>query len=126
MGEQLSSLRKAEMGAKHNFDMLRQSLVDQTAQDNKNMAAQREVKAVAEGSRATAEGDLTATKKSLAQAKKALKTANNECMTTAADHEATVKARAEELAVIAEAKKILQQTTGGAVKQSYSLLSVQG
>merc|ERR1711879_366458 len=86
------------------------------------MAAQKSTKATADGRKATDEGDLTATLKGLAQSREALQTANSECMTTAADHEATVKSRAEELAVIAQAKKILQETTGGAVKQSYSLL----
>ena len=51
-------------------------------------------------------------------------TANSDCMRTAADHEATVAARTEELKVIAKAKKILQESTGAAEKQSYSLLQV--
>merc|ERR1719316_28264 len=43
-------------------------------------------------------------------------------MTTAADHEATVAARNEELKVIATAEKILKESTGGAVEQTYSFL----
>merc|ERR1719230_1964764 len=46
-------------------------------------------------------------------------------MTTAADHEATVAARNEELAVIAKAKKILEETSSGGVAQSYSFLQVK-
>jgi len=42
----------------------------------------------------------------------------------AADHEATVKSRDEELNAIATAKKILGETTSGAVSQSYSLFQV--
>merc|ERR1719277_1877534 len=120
--EQLSSLRKAELGAKHNFEMLKQSLVDQSAQDTKDMDAQKSTKATADGRKATDEGDLAATLKDLAQSREALQTANSECMTTAADHEATVKSRAEELAVIAQAKKILSESTGGAVQQTYSFV----
>merc|ERR1719401_2713721 len=45
-------------------------------------------------------------------------------MTTAADHEATVAARTEELKVIATAEKILKESTSGAVEQTYSLLQV--
>jgi len=45
-------------------------------------------------------------------------------MQVAADHEATVAARAEELAVIAKAKKILEETSGGGVEQTYSFLQV--
>merc|ERR1711982_230653 len=36
--EQLSALRKAELAAKHNYDMLKQSLEDQLAQSNKDLA----------------------------------------------------------------------------------------
>jgi len=43
-------------------------------------------------------------------------------MQVAADHEATVKARLEELKVISEAMKVLQGTSAGAVGQTYSLL----
>jgi len=45
-------------------------------------------------------------------------------MQVAADHEATVAARAEELAVIAKAKKILEDTASGAVDQSYSFVQI--
>merc|ERR1719456_528020 len=45
-------------------------------------------------------------------------------MTVAADHEATVKSRTEELNAIATAKKVLSETSSGAVGQSYSLLQV--
>merc|ERR1719174_2664675 len=43
-------------------------------------------------------------------------------MSVAADHEATVRSRNEELAAIAQAKKILSETTGGAMGQSYSFV----
>merc|ERR1719161_1240034 len=46
-------------------------------------------------------------------------------MSVAADHEATVKSRTEELNAIATAEKILKESTGGAVEQSYSLLQLQ-
>merc|ERR1719353_1993042 len=45
-------------------------------------------------------------------------------MTTAADHEATVAARTEELKVIATAEKILKESTEGAVGQTYSLFQI--
>merc|ERR1712070_103031 len=41
-------------------------------------------------------------------------------MSVAADHEATVQSRNEELAVIAKAKAILQESVGGGVDQTYS------
>merc|ERR1719171_1021190 len=72
--------------------------------------------AAAEG-KATAEGDLATTVKELKGAEEELSTANTNCMTTAADHEATVAARTEELKVIATAEKILKESTSGACVQ---------
>jgi len=45
-------------------------------------------------------------------------------MQVAADHEATVKSRKEELNAIATAEKILKESTGGAQDQSYSFLQL--
>jgi len=120
--EQLSAVRKEETNAKHNYEMLKQSLEDQMAADTKDMEDTKAGKAAAEEAKATAEGELAETVKELANAKAALETVSTDCMQTAADHEATVKARSEELKVIAEAKKILMETTSGAVEQAYSLL----
>merc|ERR1719245_1957404 len=120
--EQLSGLRKAETNAKHNYTMLKQSLTDQIAADNKDMADEKASRASSEQAKATAEGDLANTVKDLADGKTTLQTSSTSCMTVAADHEATVKSRKEELAAIAEATGILRGSTSGAVSQTYSLL----
>jgi len=119
---ELDELRKAEGNAKHNFNMLKQSLEDQIAADTTDMDQEKAAKATSEETKATAEGDLAITNKDLAAAQAELAECSSSCMQVAADHEATVAARAEELAVIAKAKKILEETTGGAVGQSYSFL----
>merc|ERR1719336_1470907 len=80
--------------------------------------------AASEEAKATAEGDLANTVKDLADSKNSLKTTSETCMQTAADHEATVKSREEELAAVAEAKKIITESTSGAVSQTYSFLQV--
>jgi len=121
---QLAELRKAESATKHNYNMLKQSLEDQIAADTKDMNDEKSLKASTEESKANAEGDLADTVKGLAEDKKSLSTASTTCMTVAADHEATVKSRTEELTAIATAKKVLSETTSGAVSQSYSLLQV--
>jgi len=122
---QLSDLRKAEVNTRHNFEMLKQSLEDQAAADAKDMADEKAAKASASESKATAEGDLDMTTKDLASSKQQLATAHATCLQVAADHETTVAARKEELAVIAEAQKILQDTSSGAVSQTYSLLQIR-
>jgi len=119
---QLAELRKAESSTKHNYNMLKQSLTDQVAADSKDMADQKTLKASTEESKAVAEGDLAETVKSLAKDNDALGAASSTCMTVAADHEATVKSGNEELTAIATAKKIIGETSGGAVSQSYSFI----
>jgi len=119
---ELDELRKAEGNAKHNFNMLKQSLEDQISADSTDLDQEKAAKSTSEETKATAEGDLAITNKDLAAAQAELAECSSSCMQVAADHEATVAARAEELAVIAKAKKILEETTGGAVGQSYSFL----
>merc|ERR1719498_174047 len=121
---QLAELPKAESTTKHNYNMLKQSLEDQMDADNKDMDEEKSLKAATEENKAVAEGDLAETVKGLAEDNKALATASSTCMTVAADHEATVKSRNEELNAIATAKKILSETSSGAVSQTYSLLQV--
>jgi len=120
----LSDLRKEETNSKHNFEMLKQSLEDQMTADTKDMEDEKAAKAEAAEGKATAEGDLAETVKLLKNTKDALATASATCMQVAADHEATVKARNEELKAIATATKILEDTTSGAASQTYSLLQV--
>merc|ERR1719393_776219 len=88
------------------------------------MNEEKTAKAEAEEDKATAEGDLATTVKSLKESEEALATANSDCMQTAADHEATVAARTEELKVIATAEKILKESTGGAEGQTYSFVQL--
>merc|ERR1719336_2837548 len=102
--------------------MLKQSLTDQLAADNKDMEDEKASKAASAEAKATAEGDLANTVKDLADSKNALKTTSEGCMQVAADHEATVTSRKEELAAVAEAKKIITESTSGAVSQTYSFL----
>jgi len=122
---ELSALRKAESNAAHNFAMLKQSLDDQMAADTKGLNEEKTSKAAAEEGKAGAEGDLAATVKELQGAEAALAEANSNCMTVAAEHEATVAARKEELATIAKAKQILVDTSSGAVAQTYSFFQLQ-
>jgi len=121
---ELSDLRKAESNTAHNFNMLKQSLEDQIAADTKSLNEVKQQLSAAEEGKATAEGDLATASKDLAAAQEELATLHSDCLTTAADYEATVTSRTEELAVIAKAKKILEETSSGAVQQSYSFLQV--
>merc|ERR1719473_922627 len=120
----LAELRKAEGAAQHNYDMLKLALDDEMAANKKNMAAEKDKLNQCEIDKADAEADLASLTKELAEAEEGLATAQATCMQVAADHEVTVKSRAEELKALAEAKKILMSTTPGAEEQTYSLLQM--
>jgi len=120
--EQLSGLRKAEATAQHNFEMLKQSLEGQAAVDAKDLDESKAAKVAATKAKASAEADLAETTKLLEDAKASLETIKADCLQTSSDHDSTVKARAEELKVIAEAKTILVSSTSGAISQSYSFV----
>jgi len=122
--EELAELRKSERTAQHNFNMLKQSLEDQLAVDNKDMDATKNKKAADSEAQATAQGELDVTTKDLKATTESLASSNANCMTVAADHEASLKSRAEELKVVAEARKIVADSAGGAGEQTYSLLQV--
>merc|ERR1719181_600997 len=119
---QLAELRKAEGNAQHNYNMLKQSLEDEMAADTKDMDEEKSLKAATEEKQATAEGDLAETKEELSKDEASLKTATTTCMQVAADHDATVKSRTQELNAIATAKKILKESTSGAQSQTYSFV----
>merc|ERR1719321_1713906 len=86
------------------------------------MNDQKTAKAAADETKATAVGELAETSKKLANGKETLETTGTTCMTVAADHEATMKGRTEELNAIATAKKMLTETSSGAVGQTYSFI----
>merc|ERR1719265_2108485 len=69
----LAEARKEESNSRHNYELLKLSLEDQIANDNKQMAESKKRLAAAQETKATAEGDLELTNKTLAQDKKTLK-----------------------------------------------------
>jgi len=101
-------------------------LEDQNANANKDMSETKAAQAAAEEGKAAAQGDLAKTEKELANSKQQRSTAQATCMQVAADHQATVAARKEELQVIAQARQLLTETTSGAESQTYSFYQVTG
>jgi len=122
---ELADVRKTEANAQHSFNMLKQSLEAKMAADTKDLNDEKSAKAAATQGKSEAEGDLSMTTKDLAGSNQALATTQSDCLTVAEDHEGSIVARTEELGVIAKAKKILEESTSGAVSQSYSLLQVK-
>merc|ERR1712151_247835 len=118
---QLSEARKKETSSKNNYEMLKQSLEDDIANANKDMDAAKKSLAASGETAATAQGDLTVTAKALAADISTLEDLHKDCLTKAQDFEAETKSRTEELKALAEAKKILKETTAGAEAQTYGL-----
>jgi hypothetical protein len=117
--------QKSEMEANHNFEMLKQSLQDSVAAEEKELADAKKAKAVAEEEKAEAQGELERTNKELADDQKKLKDLQHECMTKAEEHELAQKERGEELNALATAKKILEEKTGGAAERTYSFVQLE-
>ncbi|CAK0865586.1 unnamed protein product [Prorocentrum cordatum] len=119
---QLDGLRKAETSSLQNFQVLAQNLKDEIKNGNADLASAKKGMAASGSSKAEAEGDLTATSADLASDEETKATLHANCMDKAETFEAEQKSRGEELKALAEAKKVLVETTTGADAQSYSLL----
>lgn len=121
---QLESATKKEVNAKNNFNMLKQSLVDEMKYANKDMAEAKKNLAGAKNDKATAEGDLSVTSADLKSDQEDKKTLGLDCMTKAQDYEAETRSRAEELKALAAAKEAIQSKTAGADSAAYGFNQV--
>lgn len=108
--EQLRELREGERNSHGNSELIRQSLVEQGKNLEKDMKDEKSEKAASEEAQATAEGDLSGTVAELETTQQALKDTRDSCLRTASDHETSVAARKEELGVLAKAKKVIQES----------------
>merc|ERR1719190_63058 len=122
--DQLSTARKTETANVHNFQMLRQSLEDQIKFGKADMAEAKKGLAESAEKQAVANGDLVVTSKDLAADIATLADLHQNCLTKAQDYEAATKSRDEELKALAEAKKVINETTGGADSITYGLNQV--
>jgi uncharacterized coiled-coil DUF342 family protein len=118
---QLDKARKTESTAVQNYQMLKQSLMDEIKFANKDMDKAKKGLAESQEKRAGAEGDLEVTSKDLDEDIKTKSTLHQDCMSGAEEFELSTKSRGEELNALATAKKIIKESTGGAAGQSYGL-----
>jgi chromosome segregation ATPase len=122
---QLGNAQNTETASLHEFQQLKQSIDDALAYANKELAEAKKGIAAAGEKKAAAEGDLAVTTKDLEEDIKALAELHTNCMTKANEFEAETKSRAEELTAIAHAKKVLKETTSGAVEQTYDFVQLR-
>jgi len=121
---QLEDARKAESNLQNNYEMLKLELEDVMKFGGQEMDKAKKANAALAETKAEAEGDLEVTNKALAEDIKQLAETHQECMTKATDFEAETASRGEELKVLAQAKKIIIEATGGATAQTYSFLQL--
>lgn len=121
---QLDKARKTEKTAAQNYKLLKQSLADEMKFANRDMDEAKANLAASTESKAVGEGDKASTSEDLKADKKAKEELHHECMTAAQEFEAGVRSRGEELAALAQAKKVIQESTGGATGQTYGLNQV--
>merc|ERR1719428_1944231 len=118
---QLEDIRKKEEDNQFNFDTLKLELEDAIKFSNKELDKTEKKKAETEETKGVSQGDLDVVMKGLAEDMQQLADTHHDCMTKAEDFEMETQARAAELKAIAKAKKIIQEMTGGAAGQTYSL-----
>jgi cell division protein FtsL len=121
---QLDGLRKAETSSLQNFQVLAQNLKDEIKNGNADLAQAKKGLATSGSIKAEAEGDLSATSTDLASDEDTKAELHADCMEKAETFEAEQKSRGEELKALAEAKKVLEETTSGAESQTYSFVQL--
>jgi len=110
---QLDKARKTETSNLHNYEVMKQALTDEIKYGTEDLGKAQKCVSEADEAKAAAEGDLAVTSKDLAEDEKSLADLHSECMTKAQEFEAETKSRDEELKALAEAKKVISESTGG-------------
>merc|ERR1719356_1519655 len=119
---QLADARSKETSNLNHFQMLKQSLEDSIRVETAELNDARKGIAGSQGRKSAATGDLRVTTSDLAADKETKATLHHNCMTKASTFEAETKSRGEELKALAEAKKVIEEATGGASLAQASFL----
>jgi len=122
---QLADARKKEVATKHNYEMLKQSLEDESKVASQDLEAAKNGISETTEHKVKAEGDLAVTSKELDEDKNAKTKVHQQCEGAAETHAAESASREQELQALAEAKKVVVEATGGAaLSQEPSFIQV--
>mmetsp|Transcript_15085 Transcript_15085/g.33944 ORF Transcript_15085/g.33944 Transcript_15085/m.33944 type:complete len:698 (-) Transcript_15085:39-2132(-) len=122
--EELSNLRKGEMEDLHSFELMKQSLTDQSAALTKELGETKADKFEASECMAQQSSDLSVASSDLKKATETKAQVEEDCATTASDHKTSMESRAEELAAIKKALDVLDAKTGPAQDKVYSFVQM--
>eukprot|EP00419_Tripos_fusus_P010473 CAMPEP_0172667094 /NCGR_PEP_ID=MMETSP1074-20121228/8210_1 /TAXON_ID=2916 /ORGANISM="Ceratium fusus, Strain PA161109" /LENGTH=691 /DNA_ID=CAMNT_0013483557 /DNA_START=42 /DNA_END=2117 /DNA_ORIENTATION=+ len=120
----LRKSRQSERNMQHNFELVKAELTDLMTNTDKELQGKKGEKAALQKEKAGDTGDLAMIVKELQETTEALHSTQTKCMAKAADHEQSIKTRAEELRVLTQAKSTIQATMGSAEKRTYSFVQV--
>jgi hypothetical protein len=121
----LEEARDTETKNENAYQMMHQSISDEIKYGNEDLNKAKKGLAASGEGKASAEGDLSVTSRDLAEDQKTLSTLHQDCMSGAENFEAETKSRGEELKALAQARKVISETTSGAADLSYSFLQMQ-
>jgi len=119
---QLVDARNKETSNLNHFQMLKQSLEDAIRVETAELNDAKKAIGECQGQKAAATGDLAVTSSDLAADERTKATLHHNCMTKASTFEAETKSRGEELKALADAKKVIEEATGGAALAQTSFL----
>merc|ERR1719330_1975020 len=119
---QLAETRKKEVAARHNYEMLKQSLTDEIAYANKELDEATKGAADTTQKKLAAESDLGVSSKELAADVEAKGSLHQGCVARAEAFDAESRSRAEELAALAKAKAVIEEATSGAALDQVSFV----
>jgi chromosome segregation ATPase len=105
---ELSDARKAEMEAKHSYEMIRQSLESEISTMKEKLADCQSQKSANEEAKGSAEGEMKETEKSKSVDSETLETLKSECQGKAVEWEERLKSAKGEMGALDKAKEILQ------------------
>lgn len=115
----LDETRKTEVNARHAYELLAQSLKNELSVQNEDLSATKTQLFSASEEKGASEGSLSTTQKDLAEDRKYVKELSVNCQQRAVDAEISQKSREEELKALAEARKIIEESVGGAAGRQY-------
>jgi len=117
---QLSKVRQTESASQQNYQRLRQSIEDEVQLAKKDMHATKAGIAESREAVSVATGDLDMTSKDLEQDIAAKEALHHECMTAAQEFQSKINARQSEMNALSAAKKAIEESSSGALMQTYT------
>eukprot|EP00441_Pelagodinium_beii_P043927 CAMPEP_0197649010 /NCGR_PEP_ID=MMETSP1338-20131121/28096_1 /TAXON_ID=43686 ORGANISM="Pelagodinium beii, Strain RCC1491" /NCGR_SAMPLE_ID=MMETSP1338 /ASSEMBLY_ACC=CAM_ASM_000754 /LENGTH=667 /DNA_ID=CAMNT_0043223105 /DNA_START=85 /DNA_END=2088 /DNA_ORIENTATION=+ len=122
--DELSELRKKEMTAKNNFELVTQSLQDELKFNKESQQKSKKVQAEQQTVKAGAAKDLQEAQSTLDLNKKTLADFSADCRQEAADYKEETKSRALELEALSKAKAALEESMPASFLQLQQIKSV--